>query len=472
MFNLYEKPSAQKHFILESLTRLAFLGSLVVCSVVTSLAQGSFNSGSTGADGAFAPTQDVVVQVPPSGVLNYTTVNIPNGVNVRFTPNATNTPVTILATGNVTISGLLIVDGNNNNRILGGLGGPGGFRGGNGGAFFDDPNGRSGDGPGGGTGGKVGSDLLNPRGGGGGGYLQPGNQGGGSGTDGGVGGLRYGSRTLLPLIGGSGGGGSAAWSTNFGEGGGGGGGAILIASSANITFPSTWLNQHILARGGSAGPGGAGSGGAIRIVANKISGLMRFRVNGGVSGWGGHGAPGYIRVEGTDLNEFTPDLETPFISYALPNPVTLPNSPILNIVSVGGVNSPATPKGSFYQQPDIVVPTTISNPVTVNLQASNLPVGTVLQVTLTNELGERTTVNSTPLAGTQASSTATASVTLPTSGIAVISASVTLNLLIAYDKPIYIDGERIDKMEIAAAFGGGSDVTYISTTGKRLKLPQ
>ena len=74
MFNLNEKPSAQKHFILESLTRLAFLGSLVVCSVVTSLAQGSFNSGSTGADGAFAPTQDVYVQVPPSGVLNYTTV--------------------------------------------------------------------------------------------------------------------------------------------------------------------------------------------------------------------------------------------------------------------------------------------------------------------------------------------------------------------------------------------------------------
>lgn len=114
----------------------------------------------------------------------------------------------------------------------------------------------------------------------------------------------------------------------------------------------------------------------------------------------------------------------------------------------------------------------MSNPVTVNLQATNLPVGTVLQVTLTNELGERTTVNSTPLAGTQASSTATASVTLPTSGIAVISASVTLNLLIAYEKPMYIDGERIDKMEIAAAFGGGSDVTYISTTGKRLKLPQ
>ncbi len=469
MFNLYEKPSAQKHFILESLTRLAFLGLLVVCSVVTSLAQGSFNSGSTGADGAFAPTQDVVVQVPPSGVLNYTTVNIPNGVHVRFTPNATNTPVTILATGNVTISGLLLVDGSPSNRVLGGSGGPGGFRGGNGGAFFDDPNGRSGDGPGGGAGGIADANLSTARCGGGAGFLQPGSQGCGTG---GAGGGRYGSRTLLPLVGGSGGGGTSAWSTNFGDGGGGGGGAILIASSANIIFPGTWLNQHILARGGGGWNGGGGSGGAIRIVANKISGLMRFRVNGGTSSGGGHGAPGYIRVEGTDLNEFTPDLETPFISYALPNPVTLPNSPILNIVSVGGVNSPATPKGSFYQQPDIVVPTTMPNPVTVNLQATNLPVGTVLQVTLTNELGERTTVNSTPLAGTQASSTATASVTLPTSGIAVISASATLNLLIAYDKPIYIDGERIDKMEIAAAFGGPSDVTYISATGKRLKLPQ
>ena len=242
----------------------------------------------------------------------------------------------------------------------------------------------------------------------------------------------------------------------------------VIASSGNIIFSQ---GSVINAEGSCTQGESCGSGGAIRLVANTISGNTSLNVRS-FNFFALVGSPGYLRVEAYNLSNFTPQHETPFISYALPNPVTLPNSPIMNIVSVGGVNSPATPKGSFYQQPDIVVPTTMSNPVTVNLQATNLPVGTVLQVTLTNELGERTTVNSTPLAGTQTSSTATASVTLPTSGIAVISASATLNLLIAYDKPIYIDGERIDKMEIAAAFGGPSDVTYISATGKRLKLPQ
>lgn len=83
MFNRNETPSTRTNFILESLIRLTFLSLLVALSVVMSLAQGSFNSGSTGADGAFAPTQGWVnVQVPPSGVLNYTTINIPDGVNV------------------------------------------------------------------------------------------------------------------------------------------------------------------------------------------------------------------------------------------------------------------------------------------------------------------------------------------------------------------------------------------------------
>ncbi|MFZ4987215.1 MAG: hypothetical protein ACOYLF_17310, partial [Blastocatellia bacterium] len=102
---------------------------------------------------------------------------------------------------------------------------------------------------------------------------------------------------------------------------------------------------------------------------------------------------------------------------------------------------------------------------------NNLPTGTVISVVLTNEAGQRTTVNSTPLAGTQSSSTASATITLPSTGVAVVNASATLNLLIAYDKPIYIDGERIDKIEITTDFGNDSQVTYISDSGRRLKMP-
>src|SRR5712691_2678600 len=107
----------------------------------------TFSSGSTGADGAYAPTCaptpcTVTEALPPSGVYNYTTVTIPSGVTVRYTRNAANTPVTLLAAGDVTIMGTISVNGGNGldgsttgtGLIFnaGGLGGPGGFNGGNG----------------------------------------------------------------------------------------------------------------------------------------------------------------------------------------------------------------------------------------------------------------------------------------------------------------------------------------------------
>lgn len=61
----------------------------------------TFSSGSTGADGAFNPTVSTTLPLPPDGVFNFTTVNIPAGVTVQFQRNATNTPVFLLATGDV-----------------------------------------------------------------------------------------------------------------------------------------------------------------------------------------------------------------------------------------------------------------------------------------------------------------------------------------------------------------------------------
>jgi hypothetical protein len=51
--------------------------------------------------------------------------------------------------------------------------------------------------------------------------------------------------------------------------------------------------------------------------------------------------------------------------------------------------------------------------VTVNIAASNIPIGTIVKLYISSENAVDQTVNSTPLAGTLASSTATASVTLP-----------------------------------------------------------
>src|SRR6266702_2100635 len=126
-------------------------GFLLVLLGASPVAAQTYTSGSTGSLGAFAPdcnpkpcTISPLVTLPPDGVLNYTTVTVPLNVTVMFTPNAANTPVTLLATGDVTIAGTISVDGAdgvvasaNPSIKPGGAGGPGGFAGGQSGA----PNG-------------------------------------------------------------------------------------------------------------------------------------------------------------------------------------------------------------------------------------------------------------------------------------------------------------------------------------------
>lgn len=71
----------------------------------------AFDSGSTGADGAFAPTISQSVALPADGIFNYTTVNIPSGVTITYTKNTVNTPAIILAQGDVVIDGIIDISG-------------------------------------------------------------------------------------------------------------------------------------------------------------------------------------------------------------------------------------------------------------------------------------------------------------------------------------------------------------------------
>ena len=464
-----------------TIKRWALLGVLcLLAATVNVRAQNNFSSGSTGADGAFSPTASQTILVPDSGVFNFTTVNIPAGVTITYTRNALNNkPVTILASGDVTIAGTINIDGRNgNSNGFGGSGGPGGFTGGAGGYGFDQSfNGTSGEGPGGGGGG-LGSASVNPGSGGGGGFGTNG-AAGVSQISGNAGqaGQRFGTVTIIPLIGGSGGGGGASVNNSRGGAGGGGGGGILIASSGSIT-----ISGNISARGGNGAignaGGGGGSGGAIRLIANTVSGGGNLNTAGASGGGatvtfaGGAGGQGYIRIEAFDFNGFVgTSTPTNIISFALPHPVTAPNAPSLRIASIGGVNAPSSPLGTLQGVPDVIVPSTQSNPVTVALEASNLPLGTIIQVTLTPTKGARTTVQSTGLAGTEAASTATASINLP-GGISVVSALAVIDLALAKLDPIFLDGERVRRVEVAATFGGASELIYVTESGRRRALPQ
>lgn len=478
------KTTSLTHFVPGNQENFILFGLLLLLTAASPFAQQPvFVSGSTGADGAFNPAASQEIQLPESGVFNYTTVTIPTGVVITYKRNSKNTPVTILASGNVNITGKISIIGKagSASRTVGGgafvgVGGPGGFDGGRGGSGFEGfLGGTAGQGPGGGSGGVGGNNNVT---GGGGGFSVAGDDAATTQSikQSGTGGARYGTPTLLPLIGGSGGGGGGSKIGETGGAGGGGGGAILIASSGNIIFQA---GADISATGadGSCAPafgnghGAGGAGGAVRLIANTISGNPFINVDGGGLGCNPriYGASGYIRIEAYTYNNLNLGGSLNSTSFGLPNSATLPNSPQLKIKTIAGQTTPVMPTGSYYT-PDLVVPNSQSGPVTVALEAANMPLDTIIRVTLTPDTGPITIVSSTPLAGTTAASTATASVTLPV-GVSLIHATATINFTngIASLAPIYIEGERVKQMEIATAYGGGSEVIYITESGKRIK---
>jgi hypothetical protein len=398
------------------------LGSLI--GIPSVLAQ--FSSGSTGTDGAYSPTASgnfdpAALGLDPSGdnVFNFTTINIPSGVTINLLAgNLRNKAVTWLATGNVTIAGTLNLSGASEGQVtVSSAGtptgraqtepGPGGYAGGVGSQGGVGP--EAGAGPGGGPAGLQSGNGQACYGGNASfitaGYTYTGQQAAPT----------YGSYLLVPLYGGSGGGGGwdNASGNNVGGTGGAGGGAIRIASSTQINVTGT-----INANGGSFGTvsgstagcqGGAGSGGAIHLVAPTI--LGNGSLTAYVPSYGPSYGQGIIRFS-TTTNSFTGNTTPAFIQSALylpPANSTLP-LPSLTITQVNGVAVSAEANGQILN-PDVVI--SASNAVTVNLAASNIPLGTIVSLRVTAQFGADTTISCKPLAGTLAASTATCSATFP-----------------------------------------------------------
>jgi hypothetical protein len=374
-----------------------------------------FTSGSSGSDGALsfpAPAAGQTTTVifnpasfsPPldpshNNIFNFTTITIPAGVTVKLVSSTLAAgPVVWLATGAVDIEGTLDLSGAQGHPFENppiqslrtpAAPGPGGYAGGVGGnnSMFTV---ESGLGPGGGAPNTTA------------------NLGGACSA----GGTFTGNSFLVPLFGGSGGGGTTYnASTGFGAGGGGGGGAILIASSV-----STTVNGTISANGGAAGiaAAGGGAGGAIRLMAQLIQGNGNLSAQGGVQNQGcalsSAGGPGAVRLEAFQ-QQFTGNFQGATVTSGSPFNTFLPSAPpVLTVTTVGGVAVNPLPTGSF-QTPDVTI--NFSGPVTVALTGANIPLGTVVTLEFYSENGPDIIIKSTPLAGTLASSTATAQVTLP-----------------------------------------------------------
>ena len=451
----------------------------------------AFNSGSTGVDGDFKPTANVKLQLPPDGVFNFKSINIPANVTVTFARNAANTPVYVLVQNDATIAGTIDVsgqnstdtgtagDGNMNDDGIPGQGGPGGFDGGAGGYAANPPNGFS----------TKGGDALGPGGGKGGDFcgnyssVGLGGSGAGFGLDGVnptytcitlTGGKSYGNAQLQPLIGGSGGGGSGGTAYYVrGLGGGGGGGAILLAASGTVN-----ITGKIQSNGGNSGAngpipnvqsssygGGGGSGGAIRIMASILKYSGQINATAG-SGWvyGGSGSVGRIRLEA----------ESPFINAGT-NPVSqisttpglvfLPNQPTLSIASVAGV--------AIANNTEISIPAATANPVNVVINAKGIPPGTLASLTAKPENAASTNATPAALVGTAENSSATLQVDLPV-GASILEASTTFVITAALGNQLapYAGNERVEKITLVATTGGQSETRLITVSGKTYPAPK
>ncbi|HWY77114.1 MAG TPA: hypothetical protein VN281_15930 [Verrucomicrobiae bacterium] len=257
---------------------------IMLCFFAAGSASAQFDSGSTGSYGPMNVVSNTTLDLPGNGVFNCTTITVASNATLRFNRNTNNTPVYLLATGDVSVMGTIDVSGGSapaNTPYQGGTGGPGGFDGGWPGYGGNPPG--DGFGPGGGKGGLDAQGSVQ------GGYSSA---GAGSYYSTAVGpyntyfdgyastnkGALYGSPLLVPLVGGSGGGGTIG---SPGEGGGGGGGGVLIASTTSIDVSGT-----IRADGGdglifaSVVHLNPGSGGAIRLVAPVVAGTGVLSANG------------------------------------------------------------------------------------------------------------------------------------------------------------------------------------------------
>jgi hypothetical protein len=417
---------------------------LTICFFATSsmLKAQTFSSGSSGADGALdLSSADQEIQLRDSGILNFTTVNIPLGRTLRFKRNLRNTPVIMLVQGNVNIAGIIDVSANRNTP------GPGGFPGGaanlNGGAGPNLP----GFGPGAG-----------PQ------------------TDGNPGGKWIGPLSLVPIVGGSGGsGGSQCTFVGQSPFGGGGGGALVIASSQTITITN---NATIRANGSGVecpfGGAGGGAGGAIRLMANAINAAGAFEA----IGFGAFNFPGFngvVRFEASVATMNFSGSSTPAAGLFQINPLVVSSAaPLLSIASIGGFPVPSF-SGSRFDTYDMLLPNQLTDPIAVVVNATNIPVGTQVKIGFANGSPNATSTSAT-LAGTLQFSTGTTTISnLNRLAVTYLLATATFDPPISAMRFNPKGRDHVAKIRIESIPGAQARVVFLRSDGRAVdtaKLPK
>ena len=233
----------------------------------------------------------------------------------------------------------------------------------------------------------------------------------------------------------------------------------MIASTGTITVVGggfIWAKTYsssVYCYGTVAVPGGAF--GAIRLVANVLTvagelyaSVVRLE------------APlGYLNYTGSGTS--------PVLSTI--NPTVVPsNPPVLNIVSIGGYPVPSY-SGSSFSTIDVLLPTQLTDPIPVVVQATNVPVGSPVSVAFSGSAGATSTTAN--LAGTTASSTATVYVTgVSRVGVSYLYVSTMFSASLTAGNLDNANPSGISKIELAAAPGQKTKYRFLRDDGTEISI--
>jgi hypothetical protein len=238
------------------------------------------------------------------------------------------------------------------------------------------------------------------------------------------------------------------------------------------------LSGYIYSYGGyGSGAGGYGSGGAIRLVASTIIGTGTIRAYG----YAGNNY-GRVRIDAI-VNNFAGDISSATYTQGY-QPIILPagQQPYLSIVSVAGLPAPSNPTGSAAT-PDVVIAGQVANPMPVVVQCSNLALNTTITLRISPQTAPEIYATAVNSSGTQASSTATFSVSMPHGGglmyaqcvAGITNGSHSSNGIGSKYQSLAqtgwsATGEQFVAMELTAEFGKAQKVVYITESGKRFPM--
>jgi hypothetical protein len=195
-----------------------------------------------------------------------------------------------------------------------------------------------------------------------------------------------------------------------------------------------------------------------------IAGIGRIRVEGNIVNLADPGDPSFVQ----DLPTFvfppagTPKLRATVLEDSQANTIPVPGDPRANITDNTMV--------------DLTLGT--SDPVTVHIEAENIPAGTCVDVRAVAKSGPTQTVKSSPLTAQKGGIlTSTADLTFEP-GFSVVQLRAVFGdgdtncaLLPAHLRGLKtLNGEQIVKLALGASLGRGSQTTYVTETGRRIPV--